>query len=337
MRLTGKLSVLRISLVFASAFALALLPGFAAEPTAPLVYYFPNVAGLGTLETVLPIKSLVGLDRLSSNKRKLADAVGTVKLPRLKEQLVYFRPGNALIRKPQLLDDISPENICHFRFNFTSACDAEDSIPDNLVSRISHLKNLMTIGLNNCDVTDTGVKGIHDMPKLQSVDLGHSLVTAKSLPVFSKLSGLRSLALDGLDMSGGDFNQIARLPKLSLLRLHGTQVRDSQIAALKVAKGLTVLDLSANPGITDASLVTVAALPELNYLDVSNTSVSVPALKKFPKINRIIVAERDLKGVSLKQMQKVIKNIDLNADLVQNSKVIKPGADELHLFAPTHF
>lgn len=311
--------------------------GTAKAKSEVLVLHFPNVAGLGRLETVLGPSAVAGLERISSNKHKLADAIGTVRLPADQCRSMCFRPGATLIKNPQLLDAIAPENIWAIRFSFTSTIDSEDALADRLVAKISHLKDLNSINLANCDVSDLGAKGLHDLPKLQRLDLGRSLITGKTVPVLGKLMSLEHLNLDCTDLANADLGPIARLPKLWGLGLHAAQIKDSQLVALKAAKGLTILDLSNNPGISDASLPTLTALEHLQYLDLSDSSIDLRLLKKLSRIKHIVVSERDLKGVSLQEMRRVVGNLALDAQVVESSKVIKPGKDELHLFAPTRY
>jgi hypothetical protein len=263
--------------------------------------------------------------------------MGTVKLTPAQNRGVYFLPGTALIGHPELMDAISPDNIAGFCFSFTSTGDTEDDIADRLVAKVSHLKNLSLIRLSRCDVSDVGALGLHDLPQLKLLDLSFSLVTSKSIPVIGKLTSLESLTLNNVDLAKSDFSFIARLPKLTTLYLHNSRVSDAMVNALKSSKSLRFIDLSNNSGITDASLATLASLPALRSVNLAGTSVNCRSLTKLSRIGKIVVSSRDLKGANFAILRKSIPNLSLDIQGEQAGLGNSPGAEEMHLFAPTRF
>ncbi len=313
-------------------------PNSAGNTSTDVTYRFPNVANLGALETRIgDHPGAVALDRIASRRHKVATAMGVVKLSAAENRGVYFAPGVALIRRPELIEAISPDNIQGFFFSFTSTGDSEDALADGLVAKISHLKNLQIIKLSRCDVSDLGAKGIHDLPQLKSLDLSYSLISSKSMPVIGKLTGIEDLTLNSVDLSQSDFSYIGRLPKLAALYLRNAQVTDAMINALKPGKSLRVLDLANNGAITDASLPALALLPNLKTVNLSGTSVNVRSLTKLARINCVVVSRRDLKGASLAILRKSIPNLTLDIRGGQAGTGNSPGAEEMHLFAPTRF
>lgn len=303
-----------------------------------VVYHFPNVANLGTLERRIGDRpGAVALDRISSRRHKVAAAMGVVKLSESENRGVYFAPGLALIRRPELMDAISPDNIQGFLFSFTSTGDSEDALADGLVAKISHLKNLRLLKLSRCDVSDLGAKGIHDLPQLKTLDLSYSLISNKSVPVIGKLTGLEELILNNVDLAKSDFSHLGGLPKLSALYLRNSQVSDAMVNALKPAKSLSVLDLTNNTAITDASLPALALLPNLKTVSFSGTSVNVRSLIKLSRVTSVVVSRRELKGASLAVLCKTIPNLVLDIRDKQGGLGNSPGAEEMHLFAPTRF
>lgn len=303
-----------------------------------VVYEFPNIPGLGTLET--RVTTGIGsekLDRMSSRRHTVANARGKVKLSAEQNKGVYFSPGQALIMRPELMKSISPDNIQAFFFSFTSTGDSEDAIADRLVANISHLKNLRYVRLGRCDVSDTGFKGLHDLPKLTGLDASYSLITSKSMPVLGKLTSLEELTLNCVDLRHSDFSHLGRLPKLMVLYLRGTQLSDAMIAALKPSKSLLTLDLTNNTAVTDASLPAISALPCLKTVCLTGTSVNLRSLTKLARIANVVISGRELKGASLGEMRKVMPNLRLDNASKPSSAQASPGAEELHLFAPTRF
>jgi len=325
-------------LVLTAAFASvsALQPCFSSAAT-DVIYHFPDVPNLGSLDARIATNGAGVLDRIASRRHRVAPARGTVKLTPAQNRGVYFTPGTALINHPELMDTISPDNITGFYFTFTSTGDSEDAIADRLVAKLSHLKNLIFVRLGRCDVSDVGALGLRGLQQLKILDLSYSLITGKSITVISKLTSLEDLTLNNVDMSKSDFSSIARLPKLAALYLRNSQVSDSMVNSLAPARKLMALDLSNNSGITDASLPTLASLPALRALNLSGTSVNCRSLNKLSRVGRIIVASRDLKGAKLQDLRKSIPNLSLDMGERDVGNPSALGAEEMHLFAPTRF
>ena len=315
-------------------FALAAL---ASETPGFVVYQFPNVAGLGTLETRIDKLGAASLDRIASRRHVVATAVGTVKVPVSENRAVYFAPGFTLTKRPELLDLISPDNIRGFYFSFTSTGDSEDAIADQLAIRLSHFKNLQFLKLCRCDVSDIGIKGLHDLPQLRQLDMSYSLITANSMPVFGKLTSLEDITMNNVDLAHADLSYFGRLPKLNALYVRGSQITDSMLKQLKPCNSLEKLDLTNNLGISDASIATLAQLPKLKYLAVSGTSINLSNLTKLARVARIVATTRDLKGRTIQDWHKTIPNLTLDGESIAKANRPKPGAEELHLFAPTRY
>ncbi|MFA6210637.1 MAG: hypothetical protein WCT03_15055 [Candidatus Obscuribacterales bacterium] len=303
-----------------------------------VIYQFPDIPGLGTLETrVTKGIGSESLDRMASRRHTIAHARGTVRISAEENKGVYFAPGQALTMKPELMKSISPENIQGFFFSFTSTGDSEDAIADRLVANISHLKNLCYVRLGRCDVSDVGFTGLHDLPKLTNLDVSYSLITSKSMPVLAKLTSLEELTLNSVDLRHSDFSYLGRLPKLSVLYLKAAQVNDAMIASLKPSKSLISLDLTNNSAVTDASLPAIAALPSLKTVCLTGTSVNLRSLTKLARIANVVISRSELRGASLSEMQKTMPNLKLDNATKPSSAQSRPGAEEMHLFAPTRF
>ncbi|CAN5507642.1 hypothetical protein BH11CYA1_BH11CYA1_17690 [soil metagenome] len=302
-----------------------------------VLYQFPNIPSLGTLET--RVGSLGGgpLGRIASRRHVVASAIGTVKIPMSENQGIYFTPGPGLTVHPELLDSISPANIEGFFFSFTSTGDSEDDIADKLVARISHLKNLRSLKLGRCDVSDIGAKGIHDLPQLKLLDMSFSLISRQSVPILGKLAGLEDVILNSVDLSQSDFSSFGRLPNLSTLFLRGSKVSDAMVSSLRPCKNLQYLDLSNNHDVTDASLAALALLPKLKTVALSGTAVNIGSLTKLARIERVVVSRRDLKGAKLQELRKAMPNLVLDMDSKVDPSKNKLDSEELHLFAPTRY
>lgn len=310
----------------------------AVDAPSEVIYRFPDVANMGTLETRIGERpGAVALDRIATRRHTVAAARGIVKLTAAQNRGVYFAPGVALIRRPELMEAISPDNILGFYFSFTSTGDSEDAIADQLVSKISHLKNLRIVRMGRCDVSDIGIKSLQGLPQLKILDISYTLVTSKSMPVIGRLTNLKDLTMNSVDLRQSDFSYIARLPKLSVLYLRGAQVSDAMVMALKSSKSLENIDLSNNRAITDAALPALAVMPNLKAVCLAGTSVNLQSLTKLARIKRVVLSSRDLKGTRLEDLQKTIPNLALDNYGKKSADGSRPGAEEMHLFAPTRY
>jgi hypothetical protein len=72
-----------------------------------------------------------------------------------------------------------------------------------------------------------------------------------------------------------------KLQDLACLRLDNNKFTDNGIAALAPLKKLEYLNIYGNPGVTDASIATLAQLPALREVYLWGTSVSPAGVQKL--------------------------------------------------------
>lgn len=102
--------------------------------------------------------------------------------------------------------------------------------------------------------TERGFATLKDLPNLQKLILGHSVM---SLPRVSA---------------------IAQCKELRTLYLAGSGLSDADLAGLKKLTRLESLDVSANPKVTDMGMVHLAALERLRALYLAKTGITDKAL-----------------------------------------------------------
>ncbi|MBP9094725.1 hypothetical protein KBI23_27140 [bacterium] len=295
----------------------------------------PPFSGLGSFEKLSNGKTDgSSLNRLETRKVKLAKAQGKFKLKYYPGETISFVPGPALVRNPDLISSIPPDNIFGFEFSFNSVDDSEDAVADRLVAKLSRFNNLHSICLNRCDVTDSGITGLRNLPQLQSLDLGHTFITGASLAVICKLTGLRELSLNSDNLGGANFAHFSRLPELVFLNLTGAEIDDAMVSKLSSCKNLRILILSRNSKVTNASLSTFASMGKLEILEIVDTSIDVRNLKLLSRLKCIVVSERDLKGSSVEQLKKIAPCLVVDGSTNSKTRSTKPGKEELYLFAP---
>jgi hypothetical protein len=85
---------------------------------------------------------------------------------------------------------------------------------------------------------DDWVEGIRDPSLVESLLLGSSGVTDRSVPEFSKMRKLEHLNLDDTRISDDAIDQLCRLPRLRRLEVGGANIRTIRLLDLRLTDGL---------------------------------------------------------------------------------------------------
>jgi len=147
----------------------------------------------------------------------------------------------------------------------------EVNLDEAEMRQIGRFRRLESFGLWNWwEVSDESVQELCQLPRLKHVRLGDSPVSD------------RSLAL------------LARLPNLEVLELQGTRITDDGLAVLAGHPRLRGLGIGGSPrrkgSFSDAGLVHLARLPQLEELNLEFTRVTpagLAALQKLPRLGRL--------------------------------------------------
>lgn len=81
-------------------------------------------------------------------------------------------------------------------------------------------------------------------------------------------------------ITDAEMENLAQLPELTALTLHGTKISDEGLAQLTSLKNLKELDLT-NTNISDEGLKTLSEIKSLEKLHLHNTAVTNEGLKDF--------------------------------------------------------
>jgi hypothetical protein len=122
---------------------------------------------------------------------------------------------------------------------------------------------LKDLDLSGAGITDAGLAHLRGA-ELRSLTLDGTQVSGDGLRHVAVISDLRSLSLNNTQAGDDGLEHIARLPQLGALYLRGTPITDSGLQHLEGLISLRYLQLGGNRGITDAGVNRLtAALPEL--------------------------------------------------------------------------
>jgi len=126
---------------------------------------------------------------------------------------------------------------------------ANDRVTNGHLERISALKGLQWLSLQDASITDTGLEQLKGLTQLTLLDLGNTQVTDAGV------------------------GQLKGLSQLTILNLCGTQVTDAGVGQLKGLTQLRELDLR-NTRVTDCGLEHLKGLSQLRQLDARGTRVT---------------------------------------------------------------
>jgi Leucine-rich repeat (LRR) protein len=143
------------------------------------------------------------------------------------------------------------------------------------VTRVSH---------RGSSIDDEGLRQLCDhLPNLESLSLAHAKFTDAGAPHLAKLTKLKGLELGTSKATPQALKAIAKLPLESLQLGEGFE-SVACIPLIKDIASLRRLTLTNAQAITDADLLVIAGLTQLDHLEIGKMPLSderIPALKPF--------------------------------------------------------
>lgn len=170
------------------------------------------------------------------------------------------------------------------RFN-GNATDARLAVLDDL-------PNLQWLELFQCgEITDEAVIRAAKLKKLRKLQFGITRVSDKSLAALKALPNLELLDLNWTQVTDAGLPTIAALGSLKHLHLEGTKITDDGVAKLGSLTGLTMLNLSANSGVSDRGITSLAKLPNLATLYLRDCRIADSSLDSFRGLKKLQVLQ----------------------------------------------
>lgn len=137
---------------------------------------------------------------------------------------------------------------------------------------ICALEQLRGLSLRNADLREADFHLFGKLTNLEWLDLGGTQIPHNGINALPSLSWLEVLILDGKHVADDDLPDMGQFPKLRVLSLVSSSITDNGLE--KVARAnpeLRCLHLFQASSITDASIVHLAKLRQLEYLHVGCT------------------------------------------------------------------
>jgi len=157
---------------------------------------------------------------------------------------------------------------------------------------IPKLTNLEYLALYGRTMNDDCLQCLADLPSLRELSLNSGNFTDAGLPHVNKCSSLRTLDLSFLPITDEGLRHLSDLTGLEKLTLHNTKITDRGLAYLRPMSSLKELDIGkinnmvdGKPQITDAGMVHIAELKELEHLRI--TGVTDRGTKDIAKLKKL--------------------------------------------------
>jgi hypothetical protein len=158
------------------------------------------------------------------------------------------------------------ETLHHLELGDTPLTDAQ-------VKQLAPLKELRTLRAEYSDITNTGARALRKFPHLRELALSCSHVDPPGFREIAENSGIEVLELTGIE--DDDLDALRGLSRVRDLRLNGCNITGAGIENFPL---LTELRLEG-AHVTDVGMACLAALPRLQFLDVTRTQITGETLK----------------------------------------------------------
>jgi hypothetical protein len=287
------------------------------KPGAEQTLNFPSTYSTGKLRTCR-------WDADEANLRfdkSILNAQGQVKVP--SGALLELNLSYAAAEKPDDIDQLK-------KIPGLIAINARDleNFDDKTMLHICKVCQLEYICADSTEVTDTGVRELHNLKKLRRLSLAKTMVTGKGVFMIGQIPSLQVLTLSRNRLDDKSMKQLAALNNLRKLDLDATGIGDEALANLAKLKKLNTLTIQQNTRITDEGLASLSELPGLVHLDLCGTSVT-PKCGRFLKTCTSLTKVRVDKKFSDDDLKAVKKDLP-------HTWVVKGAASKLprEIFAP---
>ncbi|GAB7355070.1 hypothetical protein MBLNU459_g5660t1 [Dothideomycetes sp. NU459] len=254
-----------------------------------------NIAAMGVKSIPLEVLTMYDADQMTESKLSWSESVDLVRFIAADNEIETIADDIFPDLDPATVamsDDVDAKGL---QFGGLEFLDLHGNIMQNIPIGLRRLERLTTLNLSHNKFGNAVFDTISQIDALRDLKLSHNNISGYLPPSFSRMSNLTALDLQ--------CNRLLNLPESirDLVNLKVLNVSGNQLTGLPmdVLESLPLTDLNvANNAMVGALFpFSVAGIPRLQYLDVSNNSlaslafsenVSLPALKTLNIANNRI-------------------------------------------------
>jgi len=165
----------------------------------------------------------------------------------------------------------------------------DDRVFDEALVFGSHLKSLQDLSLRETPVTVDGLRNIHidELPKLRLLNLTKTAIDPADLAHLKVIHRLEQICLSFLPNASPVLKAIRNSKNIKNLQLRATGLKDADLNYLTTMSNLEWVNLMDNRGITDKGLAKLTAMPRLEILELSGTSVTPASMSTLLKMKAL--------------------------------------------------
>lgn len=168
--------------------------------------------------------------------------------------------------------------------------------PVNIAPHLAHFPQLRSLLISGNYLDDAGMATVGKLRRLESFYQWEGRAIGDDGAVqLGKLPNLQSIHLGSSQVGDRGLAALAKLPRLERLSMQRNKITDAGLPALagsRTLKSLWIGGLEEQSAISDAGLVHLANLPQLEELDLQNTRVTpagLTPLQKLPKLKWLML------------------------------------------------
>jgi hypothetical protein len=190
---------------------------------------------------------------------------------------------------------VTPDHIRVLQRLSLEEFECATEVTDDTFIEFALFPEMRRIRLRHAPVTDSALRAVAGLGKLEEFRAGGASVTGPGLVHLEERNGLRVLDLSGAKLTNGVLGPLLGLPELKELRLAGNPITDDGAVILAQLDGIEILDLGET-GVTDAALRALSKHLTLKTLIVTNTRVTAAGVRDFETRTpgcKVITGKRD--------------------------------------------
>ena len=154
-------------------------------------------------------------------------------------------------------------------------------VNDDVLAAVASMDKIVSLSLDNCDITDTGVAQLGKLPLADLTIYQASSVTDAGLDVLANYGTLRRLTLrDTPDTKGAALAKVPNPEKLVSLNMAQSGITDAEVANLERMTSLESLNLSETL-LTDQAVDVLAKLTSAKEMILTQTSITEEGITRL--------------------------------------------------------
>lgn len=183
-------------------------------------------------------------------------------------------------------------------------------LPMGAFESLGRVKNIDTVDLLGCLFDSSKLGNLKGMTALEHLTLSQSNLTDEGVPGLLQVTSLNDLEVSWTNLTPAGIARLCALPKLERLEMSGMTVTEHLLRAFAASRPLKGLCLRSTKGltdkniqlleksqlnalniestdITDSGLAVIARMPEMSFLSVGRSKVSIRGIKKLLRSGRL--------------------------------------------------